>query len=254
MHSLVPFSEGQLFSVTKYYKNVNRLIDKITIIYPLSCFLFSSLDTHFSELEIGFAIDGSASIQFYGKTNFQKLKDFVTKLTRSFNVSNNETRVGLIVYSTTSTLAFNLDRYSSLNRTVEAINNATYPGGGTFTGQALNLAATGLFNDSVIRANVSQVLVLVTDGVSTDDVIEPAGSLYSVFVYVVGIGKNYELSQLQRIARDKQERVFPTEFDKLQNVADDVRGQICLGNYKILYLLSQLKTLTKLCSDSNLIS
>lgn len=90
-----------------------------------------------------------------------------------------------------------------------------------------------MFNDSVIRANVSQVLVLVTDGVSTDDVIEPAGSLYSVFVYVVGIGKNYELSQLQRIARDKQERVFPTEFDKLQNVADDVRGQICLGNYKI---------------------
>ena len=81
---------------------------------------FSSLDAHFSELEIGFAIDGSASIQFYGKTNFQKLKDLVTKLTRSFNVSNNETRVGLIVYSTTSTLAFNLDRYSSLNRTIEA--------------------------------------------------------------------------------------------------------------------------------------
>ena len=84
--------------------------------------------------------------------------------------------------------------------------------------------------------------MLVTDGVSTDDVIEPAGLLSLVFVYVVGIGKNYELSQLQRIARDKQERVFPTEFDKLQNVADDVRGQICLGNYKILYLLSQLKT------------
>ena len=249
MHSLVPFSEGQLFSVPKYYKNVNRIIDKITIIYPLSltnldflqpltnALFFSSLDAHFSELEIGFAIDGSASIQFYGKTNFQKLKDFVTKLTRSFNVSNNETRVGLIVYSTTSTLAFNLDRYSSLNRTIEATNNATYPGGGTFIGKALNLAATGLFNDSVIRANVSQVLVLVTDGVSTDDVIEPADSLSSVFVYVVGIGKNYELSQLQRIARDKQERVFPTEFDKLQNVADDVRGQICLGNYKILYLL-----------------
>ena len=79
--------------------------------------------------------------------------------------------------------------------------------------------------------------MLVTDGVSTDDVIEPAGLLSSVFVYVVGIGKNYELSQLQRIAGDKRERIFPTEFDKLQNVADYVRGQICLGNYRTLYLL-----------------
>lgn len=245
MHSLAPFFEGQWFSVTKYYKNANCIINKITIIYPFSLTnrdflqllpnIFFVLDARFSELEIGFAIDGSASIQSYGKSNFQKLKDFVTKLTRSFNVSNNKTRVGLIIYSTISTLAFNLDRYVSLNRTIEAINNTTYPGGGTFTGQALNLAATGLFNDSVIRANVSQVLVLVTDGVSTDDVIEPAGLLSSVFVYVVGIGKNYELSQLQRIAGDKLERVFPTEFDKLQHVADDVRGQICLGNYKILY-------------------
>ena len=178
---------------------------------------------------MGFLVDGSASVQFYGQDNFQKMNDFMKKLSRSFNVSSSNTRVGVIVYSTNSTLAFNLDQYSSINETEEAIDNITYPGGGTFTGQALRDAVTVLFKNDTVRPNITQILVVITDGVSTDDVTLHANSLSSKFVYVVGIGQNYDLSELKTIAGNKSERVFSAEFDTLQAVANSVRGKICLG-------------------------
>ena len=175
-------------------------------------------------------MDGSASVNFYGEDNFQKMKEFIKKLIRSFTVSSNKTRVGFIVYSTNSTLEFNLDQQSSYNETAEAIDKVAYPGGGTFTGLALNDAATMLFNNSIVRENVSQILLVITDGVSTDNVSSHAIIPPSTLVYAVGIGKNYDLSELKQIARDKSERVFPAEFNTLQEVANSVRGKICEGN------------------------
>ena len=157
------------------------------------------------------------------------MKDFMKKLTRSFNVSSNNARVGVIVYSTNSTLAFSLDQYSSINETEEAIDNITYPGGGTFTGQALRDAVTVLFKNDTVRPNVTQILVVITDGVSTDDVTLHANSLSSKFVYVVGIGQNFDLSELNKITGNKSERVFSAEFDTLQAVGNSVRAKICLG-------------------------
>lgn len=190
---------------------------------------FSSPECKFSDIELGFVVDGSASVQFYGQDNFQKMKDFMKKLTRSFNVSSSNTRVGVIVYSTNSTLAFSLDQYSSINETEEAIDNITYPGGGTFTGQALRDAVTVLFKNDTVRPNVTQILVVITDGISTDDVTLHANSLSSKFVYVVGIGQNYDLSELNKITGNKSERVFSADFDTLQAVGNSVRGKICLG-------------------------
>lgn len=157
------------------------------------------------------------------------MKEFMKKLASSFNVSSNQTRVGTIIYSTNSTLAFSLDQHSTINETYSAIDNITYPGGGTYTGQALWEAVTRLFNDSVTRANITQVLVLITDGVSTDDVAEHANSLSSKLVYIVAVGQNYEVTQLRTIVGNKSERIHPAEFNTLQAVADSVRGSICLG-------------------------
>ena len=130
------------------------------------------------------------------------------------------------MYSTNSTLAFNLNQYSSYDDTIQAIENITYPGGGTFTGQALNYAVTRLFNSSIVRVNISQVLVVITDGVSTDDVTAHASFLPSTLIYVNGIGKNYELAELKQIS----ERVFTGDFNNLQEVANSVRAKMCLGN------------------------
>ena len=177
-------------------------------------------------------VDGSSSVKYYGENNFQMMKDFMKNLTRSFNVSSGETRVGVIVYSTNSTVAFKLDQFTTTEKVEEAIENIVYPGGGTYTGKALNLAGNDLFNDAVVRSNVPKVLVLVTDGVSTDDVTQPAALLRGkgVIGLVVAIGQNIDHSQLTQIAHGKPEQVYKAEFMSLGIVTNDIRGAICRGN------------------------
>lgn len=178
-------------------------------------------------------MDGSASVQFYGKDHFQLIKDSLKSFIRTFNVSSDATHVGIIVYSTNATVVFKLDRYSSQKGVHEAIDNMTYPAGGTYTGQALTKAAEDLFGPSSSRpGNVSKFLVLVTDGVSTDDVTQSAAVINSsgVVTYVVGIGQNYDRSQLLQIAVNVPDHVFEAQFKTLSEAFSMIRGKICQGN------------------------
>ena len=46
-------------------------------------------------MDLGFIIDGSGSI---GQDNFKKVLDFVKDIVRNFDISQDETHIGLIVY------------------------------------------------------------------------------------------------------------------------------------------------------------
>jgi len=186
-------------------------------------------------------VDGSASVKFYGEDNFRLIKESMKSFVRSFNVSSSTTRVGVIVYSTNSTVAFTLNQYSSERDVEEAIDNMTYPNGGTYTGQALNDAAKVLFSNETVRGNVSKILVVITDGVSTDDVTGPAALVNETGVktYVIGIGQNYDRSQLLQIANNVPDHVFQAEFNSLQVAFSNLRETICLGNNTFyMWLLS----------------
>lgn len=193
-------------------------------------------DCSYNEIDLGFVVDGSSSVQAYGESNFQMMKNFTKSLILSFDVSSGATRVGFIVYSTNSTIAFTLDQYSSYNEVEEAIERISYPGGGTYTGKALGEAANNLYDNTVARKNVTKVLVVITDGVSTDAVTQPATLLNDnrVLVFVVAIGQNVDHTQLTEIAHGQTEHVFPAEFHSLGIVVNDVRGAICKGTGYIL--------------------
>ena len=177
-------------------------------------------------------MDGSASV---GENNFKAMKDFIKTFTTLFAVPNVLTRVGVIVYSTNSTLAFPLDQHLVQSQLADAVNNIPYPGGGTYTGQALNDSVITLFNSSVVRVNVSKILVLVTDGVSTDDVISPSKLVNEsgVTPFVVGIGRDFDRSQLTKIALGVENHVFTAEFDSLGDVENNLRDAICRGKMQL---------------------
>lgn len=188
------------------------------------------LDCKFDKVDLGILIDGSASVQFYGKDNFQIIKDSIKTFIRTFNVSSDLTRVGVIVYSTNATVVFKLDSYTTQSDVEQAIDNIRYPAGGTYTGKALTKASEDLFDPSSARpGNVSKILVVLTDGVSTDDVTQPAALLKNINVvpYVVGIGSNYDLSQLEQIAVNATDLVFRTEFNTISETFNRLRGKIC---------------------------
>ena len=81
---------------------------------------------------------------------------------------------------------------------MEAIDKAPYLKGGTLTGKALDYVKVELF-DKTGRQGVPKVLIVMTDGKSTDDVVNPANVLSeaNITVFAIGIGRSYDMQQLQ---------------------------------------------------------
>lgn len=76
-----------------------------------------------SRVDLGILIDGSRSV---GRRNFRKVIDFVKSFVSFFPLSARETRVGVMVFSSRSRLAFGLNRYGSRTQVVRAINRIRF--------------------------------------------------------------------------------------------------------------------------------
>lgn len=166
------------------------------------------------------------------------MKDLLINIVTPLDLSN--TRVGVIVYSTNSTLALPLNHYSSLSSFSSELASVQFLGGGTFTGKALNDSVTSLFNSSVVRSNASKVLVVITDGVSIDDVVIPAllVNKSGIISLAVGIGRNYDRSQLTKIALGDEKHVFSAaDFTSLNRTLffNDTRDAICRGKMNVCF-------------------
>ena len=167
------------------------------------------------------------------------MKDLLINIVNPLDLT--KTRVGVIVYSTNSTLALPLDHYSSSFS--NQLDSIQFLGGGTFTGKALNDSVTSLFNSSVVRSNASKVLVVITDGVSIDDVVIPAllVNRSGITSLAVGIGRNYDRSQLTTIALGEEKRIFSAaEFTSLNGTLflNDIGDAIYRGKMHACFCIT----------------
>lgn len=187
--------------------------------------LFSACKT---QVDLGFVIDGSGSIEMYGKGNFKKCLDFLKSLTRAFVISPADTRVGAIVFSSRSELQFNFHQYTTQAQLETAIDNIKHPGYRTKTGLALTMSKDQLFNDA--RPGVPRVLVILTDGRANDDVVKPSEELreIGVVIFAVGLGKNYNEKQLISMAATK-ENVLTADFPDMMTIVTTLQEKLCKG-------------------------
>lgn len=125
--------------------------------------------TCLNSADLGLVLDGSSSV---GSGNFRTLLQFAANLSRAFSVAPSESRVGLVQYTYEPRLEFGLDAHRSRAAVLRALGSVGYWSGGTSTGAALRFALERLFPRP--RAGRRQILVLVTDGRSYDDVRPPA--------------------------------------------------------------------------------
>lgn len=129
-------------------------------------------------LDVGLVIDGSISV---GSENFKKSQEFLSELVGHLSVSPEGTHVGAIVYGSTATVKFNLAKseYHTLSKLQAAIKAFDFPGGGTRTDVAMQLAASGIFSPAAgDRVDAGNVLVVVTagntgGGAPYEDVLKP---------------------------------------------------------------------------------
>ncbi|XP_045415646.1 collagen alpha-4(VI) chain-like [Lemur catta] len=184
--------------------------------------------------DIYFLIDGSGSIY---PEDFLEMKIFMNEVIKMFQIGPDKVQFGVIQYSDQIKSKFILSQYPNVAELKEAIDDIRQGGGGTKTGEALK-NMTQVFADTA-RINVNRYLIVITDGKSSDSVVEAAEELRGngIIIYAVGI-KNANTKELKEIAKDKY--FFVHEFDLLKDTQKELVQQICSETCKeadIIFLI-----------------
>uniref|UniRef100_A0A0B7BC59 Uncharacterized protein n=1 Tax=Arion vulgaris TaxID=1028688 RepID=A0A0B7BC59_9EUPU len=112
--------------------------------------------------DVVFILDSSSSI---GAENFDNIKIYAQTLVRQMNILSCDIHVGVIKYSSSSMIQFNLDAHSSLYRIIRAIQGISYTPGRSNMADALRVVRSQMFTvSSGDRQNVHNIAFLLTDG------------------------------------------------------------------------------------------
>lgn len=186
-----------------------------------------------SSVDLVFLLDESGSV---GATNFQTSLDFVRRLIGSFPEENlrgeNGTRFGLSTFSSRYSTKFHLYNYTNQLGYSSAITRVSYSGGGTQLGFALGRVLTDQFSERRgLRPKADglpRILVVLTDGKSSDDVSTPAKTVRDneTTIYAVGVG-GYDLEQLKEIAPSDQHVITLDSFSKLDAFVSTITSSAC---------------------------
>ncbi|KAK6488800.1 vitrin-like isoform X1 [Huso huso] len=175
--------------------------------------------------DIAFVIDGSSSV---GTGNFRTVLQFVANITKEFEISDTDTRVGAVQYTYEQRLEFAFSQYKSKPELLNAIKRINYWSGGTSTGAAITYASEQLFSKS--KPNKRKIMIVITDGRSYDDVQAPALAVHrnGVIAYSIGIAWAAQ-EELEYIATDpdKEHSFFVDEFDSLYKFVPKIIHNIC---------------------------
>ncbi|KFZ59090.1 Vitrin, partial [Podiceps cristatus] len=181
--------------------------------------------TCLNSADIGFVIDGSSSV---GTSNFRTVLQFVANISKEFEISDTDTRIGAVQYTYEQRLEFSFDKYSTKQDVLSAIKRISYWSGGTSTGAAISYASEQLFSKS--KPNKRKIMILITDGRSYDDVRVPAMAAHQngVIAYSIGVAWAAQ-DELEAIATDpdKEHSFFVDEFDNLYRFVNQLIQNIC---------------------------
>ncbi|NXB37723.1 VITRN protein, partial [Eulacestoma nigropectus] len=202
------------------HKVVQPLVKRVCDTDRLAC-----SKTCLNSADIGFVIDGSSSV---GTGNFRTVLQFVANISKEFEISDTDTRIGAVQYTYEQRLEFSFDKHSTKQDVLNAIKRISYWSGGTSTGAAISYASEQLFSKS--KPNKRKIMILITDGRSYDDVSVPAMAAHQngVIAYSVGVAWAAP-DELEAIASDpaKEHSFFVDEFDNLYRYVNQLIQNIC---------------------------
>uniref|UniRef100_A0A4W5QB82 VWFA domain-containing protein n=1 Tax=Hucho hucho TaxID=62062 RepID=A0A4W5QB82_9TELE len=167
-----------------------------------------------------------------GLQNFAKVRAFLEVLVNSFNVGLDKIRLSLVQYSRDPYTEFALNTYNDIASVVKAVRTFPYRGGSTNTGKAMNYVREKIFiSTRGARTSVPRVMVLITDGKSSDSFKDAATNLRNIDVEIFAVGvKDAVRSELEAIANaPAATHVYTVEdFDAFQRISKELTQSICL--------------------------
>ncbi|XP_034722034.1 collagen alpha-4(VI) chain-like, partial [Etheostoma cragini] len=182
--------------------------------------------------DIVFLVDGSSSI---GDTNFQEIKVFLRSVISGLDIGADKVRIGVAQYSDEPYQEFLLKDHMDKNSLLAAVDAFPYRQGGTETGKAIDFLQQQYFTEAAgSRAGqrVPQIAVVITDGDSADDVVQPAQSLrqHGVLVFGIGVGEA-NMEQLEYIA-NRPRRLFLhsiASYQALKRLTEGLLRTVCVS-------------------------
>ncbi|XP_048190425.1 collagen alpha-6(VI) chain [Perognathus longimembris pacificus] len=222
---LTTFSDLAAHNQTFLKKLRKQITHSVTVLSERTQSLKSAcVDTE--EADIYLLIDGSGSTQ---ATDFHEMKAFLSEVVGMFNIAPHKVRVGAVQYADSWDLEFEIDKYSSKHDLGRAIENIRQMGGRTHTGAALNFTLELLQEARKQRGNrVPCHLVVLTNGMSEDSVVEPAHRLRKEHIRVYAIGvREANQTQLREMAGEEKRVYYVHDFDALKDIRNQVVQEIC---------------------------
>uniref|UniRef100_A0A8C3RQ95 Matrilin 2 n=1 Tax=Chelydra serpentina TaxID=8475 RepID=A0A8C3RQ95_CHESE len=182
-------------------------------------------------IDLVFVIDGSKSL---GEDNFEVVKEFVSGILDSLEISPKAARVGLLQYSTQVRTEFTLRQFSTAKDMKKAVSQMKYMGKGSMTGLALKQMFERSFTEAEgarpFSAEVPRVSIVFTDGRAQDEVSEWASKAKQngITIYAVGIGKAIEEELLEIASEPPDKHLFYAEdFSTMGEISEKLKKRIC---------------------------
>ncbi|KAJ7983684.1 hypothetical protein DPEC_G00374040, partial [Dallia pectoralis] len=216
------------------YINMEGTTSLLAIYVIAACFLVSgaqNTECH-TVADIVFLVDGSSSIS---PIDFQEVQMFLRRFIEGLVIGSDEVRVGLAQFSDTPKKEFLLADNTEKSSLLEKVDQLQQLHGGTATGTAISFLQTEFFTKAAgSRADqrVPQIAVVLTDGVSVDNVMIPANELrkHGVLVYAIGVGE-IDIGQMKAIANRPSKHFLNTinNFQALQKLVQSLLKTVCVS-------------------------
>ena len=185
--------------------------------------------------DLVFVVDASGSINDRDPGNWQRIKQFMTRIVDGLDIGPQKTRVAVVTYSNRGNVAFKLDAYDNKDDLKNAILNVRYSGGNTNTSGGL-WQMMNLFKEiNGARPSVGKTGIVISGGVSTRDTDKTVryaveAKQDGVRMIAVGITDQINRQELVGIASEPKSKTVITvdDFDKLPDVIDLIVEETCV--------------------------
>ncbi|KAK3084582.1 hypothetical protein FSP39_015804 [Pinctada imbricata] len=184
------------------------------------------------KMDIAFVLDQSSSL--HEEKNFKKELSFVTDVVERISMSNDETRVAVVKFSTNAILEVPLNMYHDAQKLKKKVLTISWEGGETYLRKAIDMVVDRVFKAANgARSDAEKLVVVITDGVSKERVRtkEAIKRLHGMGtnVFAIGVGPDVDMKELEKISTNSQYYKVDNinALDSVQSILND---QVCPNN------------------------
>lgn len=178
-----------------------------------------------------FVLDSSGSIR---RDRWDIIRNFTVDVVNALIIGPVDSLVGVITFSFSATLNFNLRQYTSAATLIPALQSIPFQGFSTNTAGALQLLLASAQDGTLgLRDGRAHVAIVVTDGEpdsvrATKDAADALHAAGIFKVYAAGVG-GAVLSVLNDIASNESLVFNSPQFDleTVQELSDEIVAMIC---------------------------